>query len=997
MNTFRFIVRFWLFMLLVVQGTVGEAQHYVSIGGVVDSTFVLSKLGADSAYLVESSLTVTDSGVLRINSGVKMYFSQSAYLRVDGGSLHVEGQENDSVYLLCYEFSHDWTGVQLINVSSEDTVRMSYVNLVGALTALSASSCNSVDVRHCTFNNYYAGSGIELNDCNGFVVDSCFFNRCNSGLALKARTGDCENNCISHCIFDQGQINIEVSNAGYGYKCNNNVITDNCFQGAATAISFESVGGMIDKDAKNFILNNLISSDLPEGSGNYSSYGIKAAMDSLVICNNVFWGNDEAVTMLRVCHLVFENNTFYDNGFVISRLQASGSMGFVGNTVSLVQNRVVSFPSGKSRMNGNNFLHHKKGAVPFANISAEDVDMEYNYWGTDSSEEIEKLLLDHHSNLSLGEIQYEPYLHECDTSAPISPPFEVKKQWVDDTWLVSWEGNPESDLDHYVLFYGDFNYYRFTHRIDSIFGHSCVLASQQAENVAVVACDRVYNPDVYASKGQSAYAFATSYPYAGSDGTLCASEGGFEILSATIPYTYNRFVWRSSGTGAFSDSLSLHPIYYPSEEDFDAGEVVLTLLVLSGGEEKTDMLHLQLFKRLEVFAGDDYYSGLDRPIVLDRATASGYDSVCWRSLGDGQFEDPNSLQGIYFPGGNDKQKRFVQLLLEAWSFCGYACDTVRFDLFEEFSMEGKTWFKGLPIPDVQLVAAGMNDDNPFFSGFYRTVSDAEGTFRFKSLLPDRYVLYAFPDTLDMIQGGVYYLGDYQWNESNIITVDGDVYDVDIVMPDLIHGIVGGGRISGVFDYPEIPFKAHGFYCGPWLRSGDSVEYCSSGLSNVGVLLMNETKQRLMGFALTDANGAFHFDGLPYGTYHVLADLPRYGRGLCERISLSPMQPKVNDLHLYITLENKVAMHPWNTSEIEKTWSVYPNPVESQITIKGMETVENYVVMVTNALGNVVIPSFRVKTDWLGECSFSVDYLSKGVYFIVVEGLSGRQIIKFVKY
>ena len=91
------------------------------------------------------------------------------------------------------------------------------------------------------------------------------------------------------------------------------------------------------------------------------------------------------------------------------------------------------------------------------------------------------------------------------------------------------------------------------------------------------------------------------------------------------------------------------------------------------------------------------------------------------------------------------------------------------------------------------------------------------------------------------------------------------------------------------------------------------------------------------------------------------------------------------------------MHPWNTSEIEKTWSVYPNPVESQITIKGMETVENYVVMVTNALGNVVIPSFRVKTDWLGECSFSVDYLSKGVYFIVVEGLSGRQIIKFVKY
>lgn len=991
------IVRFWALMLFVIQGTAGMAQHYVPMGGEVDTTLILPKLGGDSAYLVSQSLTVTDNGILRVEPGVRMFFMQSAYLRVDGGSLVLDGRQNDSIDLLCYEFSHDWAGIQLENITEEDTIRMSCVRMVGALTALSAFKCVDVDVRHCSFHNYYAGSGIELSDCSNFVVDSCFFNRCNSGLALKAKTGDCENNRISNCIFDQGQINVEVSNAGYGFKCFNNVIDGNCFQGAATAISFESVGGIMDRDAKNFIINNLISSDLPEGSGNYSSYGIKAAMDSLVIRNNVFWSNDEAVTMLRVCHLVFEDNTFYDNGYVLTRLQASGSASFEGNTISEAQNRVVGFPSGKSRMNGNNFLHYEKDAVLFANLSPEDVDMRYNYWDTDSPEEIEKVILDHHNNFSVGEILYEPFLSECDTTAPISPPFMVKKQWVDGTWLISWEENPEPDFDHYVLFYGHFDYYKFAHHIDAIFGQSYTLTSQQAENVAVMACDRAYNPDVYASAGQSAYAFATAYPYAGDDGTLCASEGGFEILTASIPYTYNRFVWRSSGSGAFSDSLTMSPTYYPSDEDFEAGEVELTLSVLSGDEVREDALHLQLFKRLEVFAGNDYYSGLDRPIVLDHAMASGYDSICWRTFGDGQFEDQHNLHGVYFPGENDKQQRFVQMVLEGWSFCGYACDTVRFDLFEEFSLEGTIWTSGLPTPGIQVVAAGMNDNNPFFSGFYRTASDADGVFQFKSLLPDRYVLYAFPDTLEMTTGGIYYLGDYQWNESNIITVDGDVYDVDISMPDMVQGFVGDGRISGFFDYPEIPFRAREFYCGPWLRNVEEVEYCTSGLSNVGVLLMNGTKQRIMGFALTDADGAFHFDGLPFGSYYVLADVPRYGRGMCERITLSPSQPEVTDLHLFISLEGKVAMRPWNATESEKTWTAFPNPVEGQITLKGLESVENYVVTVTDVLGTVVMPSFSLRSDWLGESSFSVSQLSGGVYFILVESPTARQMIKFVKY
>ena len=957
---------------------------------------VLPKLGGDSAYLVNESVTVSGNGALRVEAGTRIYFGQSAYLRVDGGNLLFDGQPNDSIYLLCYEMSHDWSGVQLKNIQEEDSVRLSYVKVVGALTALTASNCEHVTVDHCLFNNYYAGKGIEMVDCSHCLVDSCFFSQCVSGIELKARTMDCENNRFSHSIFDQGQINIEISNVGYGFKCNNNVVSDNCFQGAVTAISFEAIGGISDKEATNYIENNLISSKLPEGGSGYSSYGIKAATDSIVIRNNIFWKNDEAIRMMRVCQLYFEHNTFYDNEAELSNLLSAGSAVFVGNTFSEDKKRIATFPSDKSRLNSNNFLHYPKDFYLFANNSPDDIDMRSNYWDTELEEEIESVLFDHHLSPNLGAIVYEKFLHECDTTAPVSPPFMVKKQYVNGSWLISWDENPERDLDHYVLFYGNFDYYKFANAIDNIRTNSYTLSLQQTENVAVMACDRDYNPDVYAAVGQSAYAFATYYPYAGSDGNLCAPQTGFTISDANIPYTYNGFVWRTSGTGTFSDSLSLRPVYHPSLADFETGEVTLTLRVLSNGSIKTDDMQLRLYKALSVFAGADYYSGINRPLVLSQAEAYHYDSLRWHSMGDGVFEDPQLLNAIYLPGDADKSQGVVQLVLEAWSFCGYASDTVRFDLFTDYSLEGRTWSGGNLRPNTQVVAASLNNAYDFVSGFYRTVSDEEGAFWFEALLPDTYILYAFPDTLDLHEGGSYYLGDLQWNEANLIVVDGDVYDVDMSLPPVVEGFNNGeGRISGTFDLPETTFKARDFYCQPWLRDESEVNYCNGGLSNVGILLLNATKQRILGFALTDPSGKFRFKDLPWGTYQVMADLPRYGHGLCEEITLSPEQPTVSDLHLFINEEGKVRMKYNHGATEAKELSTYPNPATDEITIGGLDGNTTYNISITNAFGATVLPDREGCSNLLGEVSVSVGSFGSGVYFIRLENARECVTTKFV--
>ena len=986
-----------MLLLLLAQGVLVEAQHYVPINGEIDSLLVLSKLGGDSVYLVNESLTVQNEGTLRIEGGVKMYFGQSAFLQVDGGSLLLDGQPNDSIYLFCYEFSHDWGGILLNNIGKEDSVRISHVEVVGALTALSASSSGNVVVNHCTFNNYYAGKGIELIDCNNFLVDSCLFFQCVSGIELKSRAANSEGNIFSHNIFDQGQINIEISNVGYGFKCNRNRIKDNCFQGAATAISFETVGGISDKDATNYIENNLISSELPEGGSGYSSYGLKAAMDSVVIRNNVFWSNDEAIRMMRMCHLIVEHNTFYDNGLTITNLLETGSMHFVGNTISEAKKRIVSFLSDKPRMNGNNFLHYKKDTYLFANATTKDIDMRGNYWDAETIAEIESVILDKNDSPALGRINYENYLPECDTTAPIAPPFLVKKQFVNNRWLISWDENLEHDVDHYVLFYGNFNHYKFANRIDNITDNSYILTSQQAENVAVMACDRSYNPDVYASVGQSAYAFAVNYPYAGHDDNLCSSQSSYTIDDANIPYIYSSFVWQTSGSGVFSDSIALSTKYYPSDEDYDAGEVTLTLSVTNNGVTKTDDLHLNLYKALSVYAGADSYSGINRPLWLEQAEAYHYDSLRWHSMGDGHFEDSMALQALYYPGELDKEQGYVELELEAWSFCGHASDVVRFELFKDYSLEGRTWSGGVLRPHTQVLAAALSDDNPFVSGFYRTVSDDDGFFKFDALLPDTYILYAFPDTLDAEAGGCYYLGDLQWNESNMIEVDGNVYDVDIALPKMEPGFhTGEGSISGVFDYPDRNFKARDFYCQPWLREGSDVSYCSEGLSNVGILLLNAGKQRILGFALTGPDGHFNFNGLPFGTYHVMADLPRYGRGMCEEITLSPEQPSTSGLHLFVNPEGRVSMSHQSNDLLSATLQVYPNPAETLVTVNGLGSNMTYSVVVLNSLGMTMMPETQLSSNLLGELPISVDMLSSGIYFIQVKGAGGTMMAKFVK-
>ena len=67
---------------------------------------------------------------------------------------------------------------------------------------------------------------------------------------------------------------------------------------------------------------------------------------------------------------------------------------------------------------------------------------------------------------------------------------------------------------------------------------------------------------------------------AGPDATMCAT-ATYPLNNATA-INYMTLIWTTSGTGTFSNSTILHPVYTPSQADITLGHVTLTLRLTSG-------------------------------------------------------------------------------------------------------------------------------------------------------------------------------------------------------------------------------------------------------------------------------------------------------------------------------------------------------------------------------------------------------------------------------
>lgn len=121
---------------------------------------------------------------------------------------------------------------------------------------------------------------------------------------------------------------------------------------------------------------------------------------------------------------------------------------------------------------------------------------------------------------------------------------------------------------------------------------------------------------------------------AGVDESLAAFAGIDEMVCEGMPFqtsafaqNYNALLWATSGTGAFDDENELAAIYTPSEDDYAAGMVTLSLTVYASGQEPvSDTMELS-FDALPQAAGaiageDEVCNGTSETYEVDEITGS---------------------------------------------------------------------------------------------------------------------------------------------------------------------------------------------------------------------------------------------------------------------------------------------------------------------------------------------------------------------------------------
>ncbi len=153
---------------------------------------------------------------------------------------------------------------------------------------------------------------------------------------------------------------------------------------------------------------------------------------------------------------------------------------------------------------------------------------------------------------------------------------------------------------------------------------------------------------------------------AGPDQTICETDP--VLLSGTFGGGTTSVIWTSTGSGSFDDNTSPSAIYTPSPADITAGNVILTLITNDPDgagpcSVESSSLTVIIDQGVVVDAGTDQTICEGENVSLAGNASGIVINPTWVSLGGGLFDDPTSLNAIYFPDVVDIAAGQVQLVL----------------------------------------------------------------------------------------------------------------------------------------------------------------------------------------------------------------------------------------------------------------------------------------------------------------------------------------------
>jgi uncharacterized protein (TIGR02145 family) len=165
----------------------------------------------------------------------------------------------------------------------------------------------------------------------------------------------------------------------------------------------------------------------------------------------------------------------------------------------------------------------------------------------------------------------------------------------------------------------------------------------------------------------SAMIYITSLPTVSAGTNFEINEGVTFQLSEATASNESSVIWTTIGTGSFSDSERINPVYTPSQNDIHTGYVDLIITahpIAPCTTSALDTVRITINPNPTVDAGPDLSVCQWESISITGASASNFSSLLWEVVsGTGTLIDASALTTTYTPSPNDIANGIVTLRL----------------------------------------------------------------------------------------------------------------------------------------------------------------------------------------------------------------------------------------------------------------------------------------------------------------------------------------------
>jgi PKD repeat protein len=352
--------------------------------------------------------------------------------------------------------------------------------------------------------------------------------------------------------------------------------------------------------------------------------------------------------------------------------------------------------------------------------------------------------------------------------------------------------------------------------------------------------------------------------------------------------------------------------------------------------------------------------------------SSGEISSYYWDFGDGTYSNLRNPFHVFTDTGTYN----VCLYIETYYSCShvYCADLVVHNNIPPINIQGNVFAGTSKIPLGMAVLYEKNDNN------YKAINKCiinNGEYSFDSLSNSKtYIIHAIPEFgLEQIYFPkylpAYYSDAYLW-QSSTSTILPSQTDYDIYLPAYNEIYFGEAKISGTVFLGEQSWYAKPVFHTIWFDSINNID--ESKASNIVVMLLQNNQ--IIDFCLTDNQGNYEFNNLPWGEYILKCE--KAGMLSQEKnISLNNENPEV--FMIDFILRNSIIHTDMPETIEDSEIKIYPNPFNEFIKIESPSSGEKTVYIIS------VRTRWRFKHTVVGKSSkLDLSFLEDGVYIIVVK-------------